>query len=77
MEKNSFILPELDHRTPVSEQDRLDAMNLYDILENKVMPIFYDHPKKWQKIVFNGIDDVLSDFSSHRMADQYYKELFK
>jgi starch phosphorylase len=75
--KNSFILPELDHRTPVSEQDRLDAMNLYDILENKVMPIFYDHPKKWQKIVFNGIDDVLSDFSSHRMADQYYKELFK
>ncbi|WP_299364165.1 alpha-glucan family phosphorylase [Winogradskyella sp.] len=74
--KNSFILPEQDYKAPVSEQDKLDAENLYDILENKVIPIYYDQPEKWQDIVFKGIDDVLPEFSSHRMADQYYKELF-
>ncbi|WP_411895678.1 alpha-glucan family phosphorylase [Winogradskyella sp. A2] len=74
--KNSFILPEQDYKMPVHEQDKLDAENLYDILENKVIPTYYSQPKKWQEIVFKGIDDVLPEFSSHRMADQYYKELF-
>ncbi len=75
--KNCFILPELDHKMPVWEQDKIDANNLYDILENKVIPMYYDNPEEWQKIVFQGIDDVLPDFSSHRMAEQYYKELYK
>jgi starch phosphorylase len=43
---------------------------------NKVIPIYFDKPKKWQEIVFNGIEDVLPEFSGHCMADQYCKELF-
>jgi len=74
--ENSFVLPELDHNMPVWEQDKLDADNLYDLLENKVIPMYYDNPKEWQKIVFNAIDDVIPQFSSHRMAEQYYKELY-
>lgn len=75
--ENCFVLPELDHTMPVSEQDKIDADNLYDILENKVLPTYYDKPKEWQKIVFQGIDDVIPEFSSHRMAEEYYKELYK
>jgi starch phosphorylase len=74
--ENSFVLPELDHNMPVWEQDKLDADNLYNLLENKVIPMYYDNPKEWQKIVFNAIDDVIPQFSSHRMAEQYYKELY-
>lgn len=74
--ENSFVLPELDPNMPVWEQDKLDADNLYDLLENKVIPMYYDNPKDWQKIVFNAIDDVIPQFSSHRMAEQYYKELY-
>ena len=74
---NSFILPELDPKMTVWEQDKLDATNLYDILENKVLSSFYDKPKEWSKIVFNGIDDVIPAFTSNRMATQYYKELYK
>jgi starch phosphorylase len=74
--ENSFILPELDHNMPVWEQDKLDANNLYDLLEKTVIPMYYDNPKEWQKIVFNAIDDVIPQFSSHRMAEQYYKELY-
>lgn len=75
--ENCFVLPELDYKLPVWEQDEKDCANLFDILENEVLPTYYDTPKKWQQIVWNGIDDVLPEFGSHRMADQYYKELYQ
>ena len=74
--KNCFVLPALDHHLPVWDQDHIDANNLYDILENKVIPTYYDNPDKWQDIVCNGIDGVIPEFTSHRMATQYYKKLF-
>ena len=74
--KNCFILPEVDYKLPHWDQDKMDADNLYDILENKVIPTYYDTPEKWQEIVFKGIDGVIPEFTSHRMADQYYKKLF-
>ena len=74
--KNCFVLPVLDHKLPVWDQDRIDANNLYDILEAKVIPTYYDTPDKWQDIVFNGMDDVIPEFTSKRMAEQYYKKLF-
>ena len=74
--ENCFVLPELDHKRPVWEQDEEDCANLFDILENKVLPTYYDEPKKWQEIVFNSITDVIPEFTSHRMAAQYYKELY-
>ena len=73
--KNCFVLPELDHNLPVWEQDKIDADNLYDILENKVIPMYYDEPEKWQEIVFNGMDDVIPEFTSARMAHEYYAHL--
>jgi len=75
--ENSFILPTLDHNLPVWEQDKIDADNLFDILENEVIPTYYDNPKKWQEIVFNGMDDVIPEFTSARMAEDYYKKLYK
>ncbi len=74
--ENCFVFPEIDFNLPVWDQDKLDSDNLYDILENKVLPTYYDNPKKWQQIVFTGIDDVVPEFTSRRMADQYYKELY-
>jgi starch phosphorylase len=74
--ENCFVFPEIDFNLPVWDQDKMDSDNLYDILENKVLPTYYDNPKKWQQIVFTGIDDVVPEFTSRRMADQYYKELY-
>ena len=75
--KNAFVLPEVDYKLPHWDQDKMDADNLYDLLENEVIPTYYDNPEKWQEIVFNGIDDVIPAFTSHRQADDYYKKLFK
>lgn len=75
--ENSFVLPALDHTLPVWEQDQQDCANLFDILENEVLPTYYNNPKKWQEIVFNALTDVIPEFTSNRMAAQYYKELYK
>lgn len=42
-----------------------------------MIPEYYESPEEWQKIVFKGIDDIIPEFTSHRMAKQYYKDLFE
>ncbi len=74
--KNCFVIPEVDHEMPVEEQDRQDAMNLYKILENTILPTYYDNPDEWHEIVFKGIDDVIPAFTSMRMASEYYNLLY-
>ncbi len=74
--ENCFVLPTIDYKLPVWEQDKIDANNLYEILENKVIPTYYDAPKKWQEIVFKAMDDVIPEFSANTLADKYYKELY-
>ncbi|WP_088340621.1 alpha-glucan family phosphorylase [Robiginitalea sediminis] len=74
--KNAFILPEADARQPHPVQDDMDAGNLYRILEEEVVPLYYEKPEAWQEMVFNGMQDVVPGFSSHRMAEQYYRELY-
>ncbi|MCX2719159.1 alpha-glucan family phosphorylase [Lentiprolixibacter aurantiacus] len=75
--KNGFVLPALDHNLPHGEQDYKDSQNLYKILEDKVMPIYYDKPGNWSEIVFNGIEGVVPQFTSARMATEYYEKLYR
>jgi len=74
--KNSFILPALEHTLPIAQQDLLDSEHLYKTLEEEVLPTYYDQPEVWQKIVFQAITDVVPEFTSERMARQYYEELY-
>ena len=74
--KNCFVLPVIDHNEPVEVQDKLDAENLYEILESKVIPTYYDKPDEWDRIVFQGIDGVVPQFTSRRMAAEYYDLMY-
>jgi len=74
--QNCFVLPALDHNLPTWDQDQIDTNNLFDILENKVIPTYYDNPDAWQDIVFNAMGDVIPEFTTQRMADDYYRKLF-
>ena len=75
--ENSFVLPEADYKSPAWEQDKFDSDNLYSTLEQRVLPAFYENPKKWQEMVFKGIDGVVPAFTSRRMAAEYYNILYK
>jgi starch phosphorylase len=74
--KNAFTIPAVDHRLPVEEQDRLDNQNMMDILENKVIPRYYDQPKEWRKLMKNAMSDIEIEFDSTRIAVEYYERMF-
>ena len=74
--KNSFTIPALDHKLPIEEQDKLDNKHMMDILEEKILPLYYKHPKKWVEIMRNAMSDVEIDFDSGRMATEYYERMF-
>lgn len=71
--KNAFLLPVTDHKLPIDQQDNIDNKNLMDILENEVLPLYYDKPQQWFKIVKQSMKDVMPYFDSGRMADEYYQ----
>ncbi|UZR92437.1 alpha-glucan family phosphorylase [Chondrinema litorale] len=74
--KNCFVVPEVDINLPVHEQDHLDLNNIMETFEKKVLPTYYDTPEKWFEIVKNGYNDVMAQFESGRMADEYYKKVY-
>lgn len=73
---NAFTIPPIDHNLPIDEQDEIDNKNMMDILENKIIPTYYEKPKKWLKMMKNSMNDVTPQFDSIRMADEYYKRMY-
>ncbi|MEO6948383.1 MAG: alpha-glucan family phosphorylase, partial [Ginsengibacter sp.] len=75
---NGFIVPPVDYMNMhVEEQDKYDMEQIYHILENQILPLYYDDFATWRQIVKNGMRDVLFAFDSNRMADEYYEILYK
>ncbi|MDD5372301.1 MAG: alpha-glucan family phosphorylase [Sulfurimonas sp.] len=74
--KNAFTIPPLDYRLSIVEQDRIDNKNMMDILENSVIPTYYDKPKEWVAIMKSAMNDVEVAFDSGRLAIEYYERMF-
>jgi starch phosphorylase len=73
---NSFIIPPCDSTLPEHQQDDIDAASLYQLLETEVLPMYYDYPEHWLEIVKNGMNDIVPQFGSNRMATEYYEKLY-
>jgi starch phosphorylase len=74
---NGYVVPKGDYENMhVQEQDEYDLNQLYEILENQVIPAYYDNPDTWRQIVKNGMRDVRFQFDSNRMAHEYYEHLY-
>ena len=56
--------------------NKQDMDNLLELIENKVLPTYYDSPKEWQKMVLTSMNDVNAFFGSDRMATEYYEKLY-
>src|SRR5690606_25867594 len=74
--ENGFVIPASDPELPLHQQDEQDAKALYDLLENKILPLYYDDPKGWLQIMKNGMQDIVPNFDSNRMAREYYELLY-
>lgn len=74
---NGFVVPQADYENmSVYDQDNFDLENLYDVLENQILPTYYDRPDEWRKIQQQAMEDVKTAFNSDRMADEYYKQIY-
>jgi starch phosphorylase len=74
--KNAFIIDTADDQLTPESKDKIEAQKLLDVLEREIIPTYYDHPDKWQRIVATSMKDVLPFFDSGRMAQEYYERLY-
>jgi len=65
-------------RAHVSDEimDRRDAESMYSVLEDQLVPMFYDRdvdglPQRWIKTMMNSIATLAWRFSAHRMVMDY------
>jgi glycogen phosphorylase len=74
--ENSFIIPPADPGLSPEERDRQDMLGFYKVLNEKVLPVYYDKPQQWGRIVMNSMNDVVPYFDADRMADEYYTKIY-
>ena len=76
---NSYVIPPV-HADQYDDEytvDQHDLGALYEILEQQILPDYYSKDQKaWKKIVQQSITDVVPQFGSDRMADDYYKVMY-
>jgi starch phosphorylase len=75
--ENGFVIPHEPEGTPDAERDAKESAALLDVLENQVVPMYYDQPKNFLKVVKTAMKDVEPEFESNRMAREYYEKLYK
>jgi len=75
---NAYIIGHIDDdKLNMDQKDKMEASNLYSILENEIIPAYYDDQDRWQQVVMNSMSEVVPMFDSGRMADEYYEKMYK
>lgn len=75
---NGFVVPDPGYaQMNVHEQDDYDLNKLYEILNNEILPLYYDNYYTWRQVMKNGMRDVRFQFDSNRMAHEYYELLYR
>ncbi len=62
-------------------QDQLDAATIYGLLENEIIPLYYDKNKKgysagWIKVIKNSIATIAPHYTMKRQLDDYYSKFY-
>jgi len=73
---NSFIIPPADPALSHNDRDRHDLLGFYQAMNEKILPLYYDEPTKWNELVLNSMNDIVPFFNADRMADEYYKKIY-
>lgn len=74
---NGFVIPKADYANmSTAEQDQYDYDKLFEILQNEILPLYYEKKDTWRQIIKNGMRDVMVQFDSGRMANEYYEKLY-
>jgi starch phosphorylase len=69
-----------DYRDP-EYQDEVESKHLYDVLENEIIPLFYDRkgdspPRGWINMMRSSMRKLGPQFSTNRMVRQYTEDFY-
>jgi starch phosphorylase len=79
--KNGWAIGKDESVLSPEEQDYHDALSLYDILENDLVPLYYNRdarniPVEWLKKVRHAMATLVPQFSTHRMVKDYVQKYY-
>ena len=75
-EKAGWALTDKRTFTDQSQQDKLDAATIYSMLENEIIPLYFEKNSKgysprWIEYIKNSIGHIAPHFTMKRMIDDY------
>jgi len=73
--ENGFVFYPSKHNLE-EIQDNEDNYNLMSVLENEIIPVFYNDRPRWLNIMKTGMREIVPAFDSDRMASEYYDKLY-
>jgi starch phosphorylase len=76
-----WALTEKRTYTTQGYQDNLDAATIYGLLENEIIPMYYNKDKKglskeWIKVIKNSIALIAPHYTMKRQLDDYYDRFY-
>jgi starch phosphorylase len=74
--ENSFIIPPADPSLSPESRDRHDMLGFYRTVRERILPLYYDQPDQWAKLMLRSMNDVVPYFDSDRMAAEYYTKIY-
>ncbi len=62
-------------------QDQLDAATIYSLLENEIIPLYFNRGRKmfsasWVKVIKNSIATIAPHYTMKRQLDDYYDKFY-
>jgi starch phosphorylase len=60
-----------------NDDDADDAAALYAVIEDEIVPTFYENRDRWRRMMREAIALATSQFSSDRMVREYYARLYR
>ncbi|WP_400192872.1 alpha-glucan family phosphorylase [Hymenobacter sp. B81] len=74
--ENGFLIPLANINEPEAHKDAVEASGVLDVLENELIPLYYDHPQDYWQLVQTAMREVEPMFDSGRMAQEYYELMY-
>lgn len=80
-EKAGWALTDKRTFTDQSQQDKLDAATIYSMLENEIIPLYFEKNSKgysprWIEYIKNSIGHIAPHFTMKRMIDDYITRFY-
>ena len=80
-QKNGWAIGSEDKPDNPGDEDARDAADLYQLLEEQIIPLYYDRdvgdvPRRWLKVSREAIASTSWEFSASRMMIEYIEQMY-